>query len=31
MCGWLCPFGLIEELLYKIPHNAIKSQFGFKE
>ncbi|WP_242945047.1 hypothetical protein [Caminicella sporogenes] len=21
----------MEELLYKIPHNAIKSQFGFKE
>ena len=24
ICGWLCPFGLIQELLYKIPSKKIK-------
>jgi polyferredoxin len=24
VCGWLCPFGLIQELLYKIPLKKIK-------
>lgn len=28
VCGWLCPFGLIQELLYKIPtHKIAKSKF----
>lgn len=25
-CGWLCPFGLIQELLYKIPLGVPKSE-----
>ena len=24
VCGWLCPFGLIQELLYKIPTKKLK-------
>lgn len=24
VCGWLCPFGLIQELLYKLPGKKIK-------
>lgn len=29
-CGWLCPFGLIQELFYKIPSPKIKIPSFFK-
>ena len=27
ICGWVCPFGLIQELLYKIPTPKLKKSF----
>lgn len=30
ICGWMCPFGLIEDLLYKIPLPKIKIKGKFK-
>ncbi len=31
VCGWLCPFGLIEELLYKIPSPKFKVSKKFEK
>ncbi|SHH44777.1 4Fe-4S binding domain-containing protein [Caloranaerobacter azorensis DSM 13643] len=31
VCGWLCPFGLIEELLYKIPSPKLKVSKKFQK
>jgi polyferredoxin len=30
ICGWLCPFGLIQELLYKVPSRKIKRARVFR-
>ncbi|SHH39156.1 4Fe-4S binding protein [Tepidibacter thalassicus] len=31
VCGWLCPFGFIEELLYKIPSPKFKVSKNFQK
>ncbi len=30
ICGWLCPFGLFQELLYKIPLKKLRMKKGLK-
>ncbi len=30
VCGWICPFGLIQEILHKIPHREMKLHKAFK-
>ncbi len=30
ICGWLCPFGLIQDLLYKLPSPKYKIKGGFR-
>jgi ferredoxin-type protein NapH len=30
ICGWICPFGLIQELLYKVPFQKVKVTRHFK-
>lgn len=31
ICGWLCPFGLLQELLYKIPSKKFKLKGNWKK